>query len=114
MLRRGDYDELASRIEEARMLVLMLPIDADRQRLYLAGVAEGQARHAFRLRDYPRVIERAKDSRKLTDEPSARCSCFRVMRTPRSATTRPRTPPGSRCSRPRTPSRATRSRRASD
>jgi hypothetical protein len=64
-------DELASRIEEARMLILMLTIDGDLQRRYLAGVAEGQARYAFRTRDYPRVIERAKDSRKLTDEPSS-------------------------------------------
>ncbi len=64
-------DELASRIEEARMLVLMLPVDGDRQRLYLAGVAEGQARHAFRTRDYSRAIERAKDARKLTQEPSS-------------------------------------------
>jgi len=63
-------DELASRIEEARMLVLMLPIDADQQRRYLAGVAEGQARHAFRTGNPKRAIERSQDARKLADEPS--------------------------------------------
>jgi hypothetical protein len=64
-------DELHSRIEEARMLVLMLPVDGDLQRRYLAGIAEGQARYAFRTRDHKRAVERAQDAKKLTDEPSS-------------------------------------------